>query len=276
MTTEPLTPAGIAPAEGWTSTLRWAAADAAVMVGRGIRHLTRDPETLLLSVILPINLMLLFVYVFGGAIDTGGDYVDYVVPGIILLCAGYGAAATAVGVAQDTTAGVIDRFRSLPISAGAVLTGHVVASVARNAASTALVVTVALATGFRPNATAAEWCATAAVLLLFVLAMTWLSVALGLLAGSPQAASGFTFFVLFLPYLSSAFVPTGTMPAPLRAVADHQPVTPVIETLRGLLMGTPIGTGGWLALAWFGPVLAGSYLAAKFLFGRRAFTGRAG
>lgn len=106
--------------------------------------------------------------------------------------------------------------------------------------------------------------------------MTWLSVALGLLAGSPQAASGFTFFVLFLPYLSSAFVPTGTMPAPLRAVADHQPVTPVIETLRGLLMGTPIGTGGWLALAWFGPVLAGSYLAAKFLFGRRAFTGRAG
>ncbi|WP_018500662.1 ABC transporter permease [Parafrankia discariae] len=284
MTIEPrtagTTPAGIIPAgaaatEGWTVTARWAAADAAVLVGRGLRHLVRDPETLLLSVILPVNLMLLFVYVFGGAIDTGGDYVDYVVPGIILLCAGYGAAATAVGVAQDTATGVIDRFRSLPISAGAVLTGHVVASVARNAVSTALVVAVALATGFRPDATAVEWCGVIVVLLLFVLAMTWLSVALGLLAGSSQAASGFTFFVLFLPYLSSAFVPTGTMPGPLRAVADHQPVTPVIETLRGLLTGTPIGTSGWLALAWFGPVLAGSYLAAKFLFGWRAFTGRA-
>jgi len=246
-----------------------AVSDSLTMIRRSLRHTVRNPDTLLMAVVLPVLLMLLFVYVFGGAIETGTDYVNYVVPGIILLCTGYGAAATAVDVAGDMTEGIIDRFRSLPILGSAVLTGHVVASVARNAFSTALVVGVAWLCGFRPTAGPAEWAAVGGMLLLFMLAMSWLSVALGLLARSVEAASGFTFFVLFLPYLSSAFVPTGTMPAVLRAVADHQPVTPIIETLRGLLLGTPVGSSGWLAVAWCGGLLAISVALSSALFRRR-------
>ena len=246
-----------------------AVSDSVTMIRRSLRHTVRNPDALLMAVVLPVLLMLLFVHVFGGAIETGTDYVNYVVPGIILLCTGYGAAATAVDVASDMTEGIIDRFRSLPILSSAVLTGHVVASVARNAFSTVLVFGVAWLSGFRPTATPVEWLGVAAVLLLFVLAMSWLSVALGLLARSVEAASGFTFFVLFLPYLSSAFVPTGTMPAVLRAVADHQPVTPIIETLRGLLLGTPVGSSGWLAVAWCGGLLVVSFALSAALFRRR-------
>jgi ABC-2 type transport system permease protein len=246
-----------------------AVSDSLTMIRRSLRHTVRNPDALLMAVVLPVLLMLLFVYVFGGAIDTGTDYVNYVVPGIILLCTGYGAAATAVDVAADMTEGIIDRFRSLPILSSAVLTGHVVASLARNAFSTALVVGVAWLSGFRPTAGPVEWVAVVGVLLLFVLAMSWLAVALGLLARSVEAAAGFTFFVLFLPYLSSAFVPTATMPAVLRAVADHQPVTPIIETLRGLLLGTAIGSSGWLAAAWCGGLLVVSYAASAALFRHR-------
>jgi ABC-2 type transport system permease protein len=263
-------PAGPPTERPETSTVRWAVSDSLAMIQRSVRHSTRQLDSLLMAVALPVLLMLLFVYVFGGAIDTGGEYVDYVVPGIILLCTGYGAATTAVDIATDMTEGIIDRFRSLPIVSSAVLTGHVVASAARNAFSTALVVGVAYLTGFRPTAGPLEWLATAGVLLLWVLAMSWLSVCLGLLAGGPEAASGFTFLVLFLPYLSSAFVPTDTMPAALRAIADHQPITPIIETVRGLLVGTPVGSSGWLALAWCGGLLLVSYAAASALFRRQA------
>jgi ABC-2 type transport system permease protein len=251
------------------STVRWAVSDTLTMIQRSVRHSARQLDSLLITVALPVLLMLMFVYVFGGAIDTGGDYANYVVPGIILLCTGFGASTTAVDVATDMTEGIIDRFRSLPIRSSAVLTGHVTASTARNAFATSLVVAVAYLTGFRPTATPVEWLATIGVLLLWVLAISWLSVCLGLLAGNAEAASGFTFFVLFLPYLSSAFVPTETMPAVLQAIADHQPITPIIETVRGLLIGTPIGSSGWLAVAWCGGLLLVSYAAASTLFRRR-------
>jgi ABC-2 type transport system permease protein len=243
--------------------------DSITMVGRSLRHVRRALDTLLIGMLLPVFILLLFVYVFGGAIRTDTAYVTYVVPGIILLCAGYGAAGTAVPVANDLVTGIIDRFRSLPIHRSAVLTGHVAASVLRNLASTVLVLAVAAAIGFRPRADAADWLLAAGVLVLFVTAMSWLSVCFGLLASSVEAASSFSFFVLFLPYVSSAFVPVDTMPAALHAFAENQPMTPVIETLRGLLVGTPIGSSAWLVLAWFGSILVLSYVAARYLFVRR-------
>jgi ABC-2 type transport system permease protein len=251
------------------STLTLTAQDTRTMIVRSLRHSTRNGEALLMSIMLPVILMLLFVYVFGGAIDTGGSYVTYVVPGIILLCTGYGAASTAVEVAQDMSEGVIDRFRSLPIASSAVLTGHVVASLARNTLATAIVVGVAYLSGFRPSATPVEWLAAVGVLALFVLAMSWLAALLGLVARTVEGANGFTFVVLFLPYLSSAFVPTDTMPAVLRAIANHQPITPIIETVRGLLVGTPIGSNAALAIAWCGGLLLLSYAGATALFRRR-------
>ncbi len=241
-----------------TTTLMW----------RSLRHLTRSLDTLLLMVFLPLMILLLFVYVFGGAINTGTAYINYVVPGIILLCAGYGASQTAISVTTDMVRGIIDRFRSLPIASSAVLTGHVAAAVARNLISTAIVVVVAYAIGFRPRASAVEWLGAIGLVVLFVLAMSWLSVVFGLIARTVEGAGGFGFFVLFLPYVSSAFVPTHTMPKALHFVAQHQPVTPIIETIRGLLLGTPIGDSGWLAVAWCGGILAVSYALARYLFGR--------
>lgn len=249
--------------------IHWGLTDSLVLIGRSLRHTTRNVDSLLLSVALPVMLLLLFVYVFGGAIDTRAAYVNYVVPGIILLCTGYGAAGTAVSVANDMVTGVIDRFRSLPIHSSAVLTGHVVASLARNLLATSLVIAVALVAGFRPVAGLPQWLAVVGVLLLFILAMSWTAVALGLLARSVEAASGFTFFILFLPYLSSAFVPTDTMPEALRTIAANQPITPVIETLRGLLLGLPVGNNGWLTVAWFGGLLVVAYAASAYLFRRR-------
>jgi ABC-2 type transport system permease protein len=252
------------------STLALAASDTGAMVGRSVRHTVRNLESLLLSVVLPVVLMLLFVYVFGGAIDPTGHYADYVVPGIILLCTGYGAASTAVDVARDLSEGIVDRFRSMPIVSSAVLTGHAVASVARNALATVLVIGVALLTGFRPDAGPLEWLAAAGLLLLFVLALTWLSVCAGLVARTVEGANAVTFLVLFLPYLSSAFVPVDTMKPALRAVAAHQPITPVTETLRGLLLGTPIGSYGGQAVAWCGGLLLAAYTLAIVLYRRRA------
>jgi ABC-2 type transport system permease protein len=251
------------------TALAYAASDSAAMVGRSVRHTVRNLESLLMSVILPVLLMLMFVYVFGGAIDPNGNYANYVVPGIILLCTGYGAASTAVDVAQDMAEGVVDRFRSMPIHSSAVLTGHVVASVARNTLATVLVIGVALLTGFRPDAGVVEWLAAAGMLLLWVLALSWVAVCFGLLARTVEGANGFTFLVLFLPYLSSAFVPVATMRAGLRAVAANQPVTPITETLRGLLLGTPIGSYGWQALAWCAGLLVAAFAAATVLFRRR-------
>ncbi|WP_166350434.1 ABC transporter permease [Phytoactinopolyspora limicola] len=249
--------------------LRWAVSDALVLVGRGMRHTIRNLDALFMSVFLPIMLLVLFVYVFGGAIEVGTEYINYVVPGIILLCAGFGAAVTAVNVTNDMATGVIDRFRTLPIANWIVVFGHVVASMARNLFATGLVISLALVMGFRPTGSVLDWLGAVGVIALFILTMTWVSVMFGLIAKSPDAASGFTFFILFLPYVSSAFVPTDTMPSVLHGFAEHQPITPIIETVRGLLMGTPIGNNAWLAVAWCVGILVIVVPVSGQLFRRR-------
>jgi ABC-2 type transport system permease protein len=246
-----------------------ALADALTMAGRGLRLTWRTPDAVLTSLALPVLLMLLFVYLFGGAIQTGTRYVTYVVPGVLLLCAGFGAAMTAVAVTTDMTGGIIDRFRSMDVAGASVLSGHVVASVVRNLASTVLVFGVAFLIGFRPSAGPLDWLAAAGILLLFILAMSWLAAAVGLLARSPEAAGGFGFLVMFLPYPSSAFVPVDTMPTWIHGFAGNQPVTPVIETLRALLLGLPLGTSPWKAVAWCLGILVASVAASGVLFRRR-------
>jgi ABC-2 type transport system permease protein len=213
--------------------------------------------------------MLMFVYVFGGAIDSGGRYVDYVVPGIIVLCAGFGSASTAVAVAIDMTSGVIDRFRSLPISSSAVLTGHVVASVARNVVSTALVLGVALLAGFRPVADPERWLAVIGLLLALMTAISWLAACFGLLARSVEAANAVTFVAAFAPYVSSAFVPPDSMPGALQWLADNQPVTPIVDTLRALMLGTNVGSEAIVALAWCAAGILVGRIGAALLFRRR-------
>jgi len=243
--------------------------DSLTMAGRSLRLTRRQIDALLMSLMLPIMLMLVFVYLFGGAIQTGTKYVTYVVPGVLLLCAGFGSATTAVSVCNDLTGGIIDRFRSMNISGTAVLSGHVAASAVRNLASTVVVFGVAFLIGFRPHAGALQWPAAIGVLLAFVLAISWLAAAFGVLAKTPEAAGGFSFFVMFLPYASSAFVPIDTMPSWLHGFARNQPVTPVIETVRGLLLDQPVGDSAWLALTWCGGILAGSIALAAVFFRRR-------
>jgi ABC-2 type transport system permease protein len=244
--------------------------DSLVFVGRSVRHSVRSIDAMMVAALLPVLLLLLFVYVFGGALDTAGDYVDYVVPGIILLCAGYGSATTALSVNQDMTTGVIDRFRSLPIASSGVLTGHVVASVLRNLLSTVLVLAVALLIGFHPHASALDWLGVAGVLLAFMIAISWIAACFGLLAKSPEGAGAFSFVIMFLPYVSSAFVPTDTMPGALEWIGDRQPVTPIVETLRGLMLGTPIGSHAVTALAWCAGLAAIGIVSAGLLFRRAA------
>ena len=242
---------------------------ALTLAGRCIRLSSRNIDALVTALLLPIMLMLIFVYLFGGAIETGTAYVTYVVPGVILLCAGFGSATTAVTVSHDMTGGIVDRFRSLDVGGPAILSGHVAASALRNAASTTLVLGVAFLIGFRPHAGPLDWLAAIGVLLAFILAISWMAAAIGLIAGSPEAANGFTFVVMFLPYASSAFVPVDTMPSWIQGFAQHQPVTPVIETLRGLLLGTPVGSNPWTALAWCPGILAVSITVSGVLFRRR-------
>jgi ABC-2 type transport system permease protein len=240
-----------------------------VFVGRSLTQSLRDGESLSMSILLPVMLMLLFTFVFGGAIEPGGGYVDYVVPGIILLCAGFGAATTATYVARDMSSGIIDRFRTMPLRSGAVLTGHVVSSLARNLVATAVVIGVGLLVGFRPDADLLAWVAAAALIALYILAITYLFASIGLAAGSPEAASGYGFIILFVPYLSSAFVPVETMPEWLQWVADNQPITPIIETIRGLLMGTELGTEPFWAIGWCVAIVAVSAVWGAWLFGRK-------
>ncbi|HMO11236.1 MAG TPA: ABC transporter permease [Actinotalea sp.] len=263
-------PAGAPPAgKGPAAVLGWHAVDVLAAVGRSLRRSLRTPDTLVTGIALPVVLMLMFVYVFGGAIDPSGGYVNYVVPGIVLLCAGFGASATAVSVAQDMTGGLMNRFRSMPMRPSTVLTGHVVESLARNAVSTVLVVGVALLAGFRPTASAGLWFATAALVGAYVLALTWVAVGIGLVASGPEAANGFSFAVMFLPYLSSAFVPPSTMPRALEWVATYQPISPIIDTVRSWLIGVP-GGRPWLAAAWCVGMLVVARLAAVALFRRRS------
>jgi len=243
--------------------------EALTMIGRCLRLSRRNVEALITSLALPVIILLLFVYLFGGAIQTGGAYVTYVVPGVILLAATFGAGTTAVSVSLDISTAVIDRFRSMGIRGASVLSGQVFASVARNLVSGVLVVGVAFAIGFRPHAGALAWLATAGVLTMFIVAISWLSAALGLLAKTPEAANGFSFLVTFLPYASSAFVPIATMPGWLQGFSRNQPVTPVIETVRALLLGTPVGDNAWTAVAWCAGITVVAVTMCAVLFRRR-------
>jgi len=246
-----------------------AARTAGIFIHRSILQNLRTTDALVMSIVLPVMLMLLFTYVFGGAIDPSGDYVTYVVPGIILLCAGFGSASTAVDVANDMTTGVIDRFRSMPIAASTLLIGHVVASLVRNLFATTVVVIVALLVGFRPTADLVQWIGAIGLIAGYILAITWLCAAIGLLVRNVEAAGNATFAFLFLPYLSSAFVPVETMPPFLRWFAENQPITPITETIRQALTGTD--GGDWpLAVGWILVIAVGSWLWAGWLFRRRA------
>jgi ABC-2 type transport system permease protein len=242
--------------------------DAITMTGRGLRLTARKPDALITAFMLPILMIVMFVYLFGGATIFGSKYVTYVVPGVMLLCAITGSAPTAVTVCQDMTGGIIDRFRSLNVPAAAIVGGHVVASLVRNVVSTALLFGVAYAIGFRPHATAGGFLGAIAILLLFVAAMSWLCAAIGLLATSIEAANS-AMFLMFVAYASSAFAPVKTMPGWLRGFASHQPVTPITETVRALLLGQPAGAQLWLALAWCCGILLASLAGSALLFCRR-------
>ena len=244
--------------------------DYLTMAARCARLTSREIDALMMSLFLPVMLMVTFVYLFGGAISTGTRYITYVVPGVLLLCVGVGSASTAKTVCRDMTGGIIDRFRSMDVGSLPILSGHVAASVVRNAASTVLVFAVALGIGFRPHAGLAAWAAVIGLLLLYALAVSWLAAAVGLLVSSPEAADPFMFVPMIVTYASSAFVPVRTMPSWLHGFASHQPATPVIETLRGLLLGTHVGATGWQALIWCGGICAGSVALSAAAFRRRA------
>ncbi|MFD4368083.1 ABC transporter permease [Rhodococcus sp. NPDC058521] len=244
--------------------------DSLTMLRRSLRHTLRSPDSMIVAVALPFLLMLLFVYVFGGAIDTGTEYLDYVVPGILVLCSAWGASTTAVSVCSDMVEGIVTRFRTLAIAQSAVLTGHVLASLVRNLATTALVTVLAVVMGFRPSASVLGWLAAIAVIAGFVTALSFLCAGLGMLAKTPEAASGFTFGFLFLPYVSSAFVPTETMPTWMHGFAEYQPMTPIIETLRALLSDAPVGSAGWTAAAWIVGIGCVGFGFATSAYRRRA------
>jgi ABC-2 type transport system permease protein len=239
-----------------------------VMAVREYRRTTRRVDSLIMAVLMPVMILLAFVLIFGGAMETGGKYVDYVVPAILVLCAGYGAANTAVSVAQDMTTGTIERFKTLPTYSSAVLVGHVLASVTRNIISTTVLFGVAGLLGFRPPAGPDGWAACIGILLLFIAAMTWVGCYLGLTL-SPEAASGATFFMIFLPYISTGFVPLETLPEWIQGFAEHQPLTPVIETVRSALMSDTAGDLAWTSLAWWGVIGLAAYCAAATVFRKK-------
>src|ERR1700728_3972301 len=244
--------------------------EAGTLVRRALRLTLRNPEALMTALALPVILMLMFVYLFGGAIHTGTHYVDYVVPGVLLVCVGFGAATTAVSVSHDLTGGIIDRFRSMDVRGETLINGHVVASVLRNMLSVVIVAAVAVAVGFRPGGSAADCIAAVGLLVLYVLALSWFAAAIGILARSPESAQGITFLVSFLPYPSSAFVPVHTMPAVLRTFAANQPVTAVANAMRALLNGTSAGAAPWHAVVWCVGITAASIALGGVLYRRRS------
>ncbi|KGN32792.1 ABC transporter permease [Knoellia sinensis KCTC 19936] len=222
-----------------------------------------------MAVILPLMLMLIFVYVFGGAISPSGAYLDYVVPGIVLTAAGFGAGSTAVGVSRDMTTGTINRLRTMPVPSATVLVGHTVASLGRNLLATVVVLLAAVVIGYRPSAGVLGWLGVFALLGLYILAITSVFAMLGLVARSPEAATGYGFGLLFLPYASSAFVPVETMPGWLRGFAEHQPITPVIESSRALLMGQSPGSDAVVAVLWCVGIIAVAAALTAYVFPRR-------
>jgi ABC-2 type transport system permease protein len=244
--------------------------DTAVLTGRTMRHVTRSMDTIITTAVTPIAIMLMFVYVFGGAIDTGPvPYVNYMLPGILLITIASGISYTAFRLFSDMQAGIFERFHSMPIARSGVLWAHVLTSLLANVISLVLVIGVALLIGFRTGTSVAGWLAVAGILVLFTLALTWLAVIPGLTAKSVDGASAFAYPLVFLPFVSSAFVPTDTMPAPVRAFADNQPVTAIVDTIRSLFTGQPVGTGIWTALGWCVGILIVAYVLAGITYRRK-------
>src|SRR5829696_9213261 len=223
--------------------------DTTVLLGRSLRHIGRSPDTVITTVVMPIALMLLFVYVFGGAIDTGSDqYVNYLLPGILLITIASGVAYTAYRLFLDMQGGIFERFQSMPIARSSVLWAHVLTSLVANLISLVVVLLVALLMGFRSGAGVLAWLGVAGILFVFTLALTWLAVIPGLTASSVDGASAFSYPLILLPFISSAFVPTATMPGPVRVFAENQPVTAIVNAIRNLLTRQPVGTDIWIAL----------------------------
>ncbi|MEU8373525.1 ABC transporter permease [Micromonospora sp. NPDC048894] len=244
--------------------------DTAALLGRSLRHISRSPDTIITTAIMPIAFLLLFVYVFGGAIETGSDrYVNYLLPGILLITVVSGISYTAYRLFLDLKGGIFERFQSMPIARSAVLWAHVLTSLVANLISLVVVVLVALAMGFRSGAGVLGWLAVAGIMLLFTLALTWLAVIPGLTATSVDGASAFSYPLILLPFVSSAFVPTDTMPGPVRAFAEHQPVTSIVNTIRALFAGQPVGGDIWTALAWCAGLLVLAYAGAMVVHHRK-------
>jgi ABC-2 type transport system permease protein len=245
--------------------------DTATLTGRSLRHILRSPDTIITTAIMPIAFMLLFVYVFGGAIQTGaeGKYVSYLLPGILLITIASGISYTAYRLFLDMKGGIFERFQTMPIARSSTLWAHVLTSLVANLVSLVIVVAVALGMGFRSGAGMLDWLAVAGILLLFTLGLTWLAVIPGLTASSVEGASAFSYPLIFLPFISSAFVPTDSMPGPVRAFAEHQPVTSIVDAVRSLLAEQPLGNDLWIALAWCVGLLVVAYCFAMAIYHRK-------
>jgi len=244
--------------------------DTVLLTGRSLRHITRSPDTIITTTIMPIAMMLLFVYVFGGAINTGSDsYVSYQLPGILLITIASGISYTAYRLFTDMQGGIFERFQSMPIARSSVLWAQVLTSLVANLISLVVVVSVALLMGFRSGAGVLAWLAVAGVLMLFTLALTWLAVIPGLTAQSVDGAGAFSYPLILLPFISSAFVATDTMPGPVRAFAENQPVTSIVDTIRDLFAQQPVGTEIWIALAWCLGILVIAYALAVATYHRK-------
>ena len=259
------------------STLSYAVADSTTMLRRNLKHMVRYPTVILFVIGIPVVFMLLFVYVFGGTLGaglgsgvTGGrtDYANYLAPGILVLTVAGGGQGTAISVAMDMAEGIVARFKTMNISRASVLTGHVLGTTLQSMLGLAVVGAVALLVGFRPNANPVEWLAAIAVLLMITLALTWLCVACGLVSKSVETASNLPMPLLLLPFLSSGFAPTDSMPDAVAWFAEHQPFTPFIETIRGLLLGTPIGSDAIVTVVWCVGIMLFGYLSARSLYNR--------
>ena len=244
--------------------------DTADLLGRSMRHILRSPDTIITTVLTPIAMLLLFVYVFGGAIETGTDnYVNYLLPGIMLIAIASGIAYTALRLFTDLTSGIFERFHSMPIARSSVLWAHVLTSLVANTIAVVIIVLVALLMGFRTSAGPLAWLAVAGILVLFTLALTWVAIIAGLSAKTVEGGTGFSYPLIFLPFISSAFVPTDTMPGPVRAFAEHQPVTSIVDTIQALFAGQPVGNDIWIALAWCVGILVIAYVLAIAAYRRK-------
>jgi ABC-2 type transport system permease protein len=243
---------------------------ATTMLGRNFKHTLRNPVAVFNGVLFPIVLMLMFVYVLGGAFDIQGNYVDYITPGMIILTICYGLSGTALAVNSDMTKGIINRFKVMDISRSAVLSAHVAASMLRSLIAIAVLIGVALIMGFRPAATFPDWLGVIGILVLVTFATSWITVALGLAAKTPESAGLISVPLVMLPFLSSAIVPADTMAAGVKQFADYQPFTPIIESIRGLLEGAPTTSDIVAAIAWSVGIALVGYLWALSTFKKRA------